>query len=1010
VLGAVLAGMLVAWHPCASALDPSRRISQYGHHMWRIQDGFLPGPPEDITQTKDGYLWIGTDAGLVRFDGVRFVPWVSSNGEQLPSYQIFAVLGASDGSLWVGTAKGLARWKAGKLTTYKALQNRIWHIVEDHDGSVWIVRSRIEDRGGPLCRVTEGEVRCFGEDDGIPLPTATGLELDPSGNFWISGNQGLCRWKPGFPAKHFFKGLADSGYLMGVDALSVQSESHVWIGLQQPNGNLQLEELEQGGWKKHPLPKLQGAPPSTNVLFRDPEGTLWVGTASDGIYRMVGNKIDHFSNTDGLSSDSIERFFQDREGILWVASTKGIDNFRELPVVSYSIKEGLASDSVSSIVTSHDGGVWIGGAEALGYLKQDKLTNIRTNHGLPGRDITTMLEDRQGRLWIGVDDAMFVLDHGHFLPIRKPDGTSVGIAFGIAEDTDGNKWLVTETSGLLRVENLTVRQQVKLSGRSVAIAADPKAGVWLGFPNGDLAHYSKNGTQRFPADPAVSTANVRQLLPEPGVGFWAVAEDALILWDRNDSHRAALTTRNGLPCNELYSAVKDAAGALWLYSRCGLFSVPASQLELWREDHSNHVKVEMLDLYDGVQPGITDLQPQATRSLDGRLWFANNNIVQTFDPRAWRKNTLPPNVMVERVEADGVNYPVQLDFRLPPLIRNLQIDFTAPSFPVPQKVLFRYKLDGHDSQWQGSEGRRSAFYGDLRPGAYTFHVMACSNDGVWNAAGAAWSFEIAPAFYQTAWFLALCIAVACLALYVLYLLWSRQVARRVRVRMEVRLAERERIARELHDTLLQSVQGLILKFHAIAKRMPATESAHLEIEKTLDYADQVLAEGRDRVKSLRASTIGFGELPKAFQQVVEEVAPKRSSMFKTVVEGTVLELHPIIREETYCIGREALINALAHSDAQNIEAEITYNSREFRLRIRDDGHGIDPAVLEKGEREGHWGLQGMRERAKKIGAKLELWSRPGSGTEVELTVPAAMAYRSPRGKPTDSRSRVSAAG
>ena len=230
------------------------------------------------------------------------------------------------------------------------------------------------------------------------------------------------------------------------------------------------------------------------------------------------------------------------------------------------------------------------------------------------------------------------------------------------------------------------------------------------------------------------------------------------------------------------------------------------------------------------------------------------------------------------------------------------------------------------------------------------------------------------------------------------------------MRLDERVSERTRIARELHDTLLQNVQGLILKFHAIAQRIPSVDPIRQQIDKTLDFADQVLAEGRDRVRSLRASTIGFGELPNAFRQVVEEAAPDRSSTFKTVVEGTVLELHPIIQEETYSIGREALINALSHSDAHNIEAEITYDSREFRLRIRDDGRGIDPGILEKGGRDDHWGLQGMRERAKRIGAKLDIWSRPGSGTEIELTVPAATAYRAHRNKPTASRPPVSAAG
>ena len=340
----------------------------------------------------------------------------------------------------------------------------------------------------------------------------------------------------------------------------------------------------------------------------------------------------------------MERFFQDREGILWVASTKGIDSFRDLPVVSFSIKEGLASDSVSTILASHDGGVWIGGAEALGFLKQDKLSAIRTNHGLPGRAITTMFEDHWGRLWIGVDYGLSVLDHGRFLPIRKPNGTPLGVIFGMVEDTGNNEWVLTDTE-LVRVENLRVRQEISLPQQSFSIVADPKEGVWLGFVNGDLVHYHNGRAESFPADPTVSTAKIRMLLPEAGGGLWGVTGEGLVRW--SDNKRALLTTRNGLPCNELYAAVKDEEGALWLYSRCGLLSIAASQLSLWQRNQQTQIKVETLDIYDGVQPGITPLQPQATRSMDGRLWFANNNIVQTLDPKTQGKNMLTPNVIVE---------------------------------------------------------------------------------------------------------------------------------------------------------------------------------------------------------------------------------------------------------------------------------------------------------------------------------------------------------------------------
>jgi signal transduction histidine kinase/ligand-binding sensor domain-containing protein len=973
--------------PGVSGLDPSRKISQYGHNMWRIQDGYLPAPPEAIAQTGDGYLWIGTDAGLVRFDGVRFVPWASPRGKKLPSDQILYLLSASDGSLWIGTAKGLARWKGGILTTYKNLANHIGGIVEDQDGDIWIVRWGIEDTRGPLCRIRDRDLRCFGQDDGIPLPTAAGLALDSSGNFWISGNQGLCKWKPGGSAVCFHRDLADRGYLMGVDALSVLNESHVWIGLQQPNGNLQLQEFDHGKWKAHRLPKAQGPPPSTNVLFRDPEGALWIGTASDGIYRIFADKTDHFSTADGLSSDSVERFFQDREGVLWVASTKGIDSFRDLPVVSYSIKEGLVSDSVSTILASHDGGVWIGGAEALGFLKQGKLAAIRTNHGLPGRDITTMSEDRRGRLWIGVDSSLSVLDHGRFIPVHKPDGSQIGIVFGIAEDAAGNEWAMTEDKVLFRIENLKVRQQFNLPQKCFSIAADSKLGVWLGCVNGDLTHYYGRRSEKFPS---VSSTDIRQLLPEPGGGLWAVAENALIWW--NDNKTATMTTGNGLPCNELYAAVKDDAGALWLYARCGLFSVPASQVALWHENPSIQVKGESLDVYCGVQPGITPLQPQATRSLDGRLWFANNNVVRTFDPHVWRTNKLPPNVVVERGAANGVSYPILHDLKLPAHVRNLEIDYTALSFVVPQKVRFRYKLEGHDSEWQDSQGRRQAFYTDLAPGSYTFHVIASNNDGLWNETGAALSFSVAPAFDQTAWFKALCILVAAGVVWALYWLRLRQATTRLHQRLGARMEERERIARELHDTFFQGIQGLLLRFHTATSQLCKDEPARRIFEESLKQSDQVMLEGRELVLDLRATVSEPTDLPTAFADFGEGMRKSGSCNFRVVVNGSVRPLHPVVFEELSKIGKEALSNAFRHSGADSIEAELNYQRSELRVRIRDDGTGIDSIILQQGHREGHFGLPGMRERAQKVGAHLDVWSRTGAGTEIELRIAAGLAY------------------
>jgi signal transduction histidine kinase len=701
--------------------------------------------------------------------------------------------------------------------------------------------------------------------------------------------------------------------------------------------------------------------------------------------------MDHFSTVDGLSSDSVLRFFQDREGTLWVATTRGIDSFRDLPVVSYSAKEGMPSDILSTILASHDDGVWIGGAGALSFFKQGEISVFRSNHGLPGRDITTMSEDHRGRLWIGVDSSLAVLDRGHFVPIQKPDGNSLGIVLGIAEDAAGNEWVMT-SGKLFRIENLKVRKQINLPQKCFSIVSDSKEGVWLGCVNGDVNHYYSDRSDTFPR---VSATYIRQLLPDPSGGLWVVSDDTLMWWNNNTS--ATMTTRNGLPCNESYAVVKDEAGALWIYARCGLLSITASELTRWRQNPTVQVKVEVLDVFDGAQPGITPLQPQATRSLDGRLWFVNDNLVQTLDPRNWPRNALPPNVVVERFAAKDVNYPIQRPLKLPALIRNLEIDYTALSFVVPQKVRFRYKLEGRDTSWQEAGVRRQAFYTDLAPGSYRFRVIACNNDGAWNQDGATVDFVVAPAWYQTGWFGASCAAAFFLMLWAIYQLRILQLRRQFAIGLEARVNERTRIARELHDTLLQSLHGVLMSFQRADNLLPDKPmEAKQRLGSAIDQAAQAMTESRDAVQGLRSSTRVTNDLARAIQTLGEELAAKQTSenppVFDVAVEGTSRDLNPILRDDVYRIAGEAMRNALKHAQARRVEVELHYDKHGLRLRVRDDGKGIDPEILRNQGRSGHFGVQGMRERAKLAGGRLEIWSKLDSGTEVELSIPASIAY------------------
>jgi signal transduction histidine kinase/ligand-binding sensor domain-containing protein len=1002
-MGTILSGFVLAAFPSAEALDPKLQLSQYAHTAWRVREGYFSAPPLAIAQTKDGQLWLGGEGGLLRFDGVQFSAWKPPGGQGLPDERIYGLLGASDGSLWIGTGWGLARWVDGKLVVY-AKAGRFSTLLEDESGTIWAGHTRATNTVPPLCRFAGGEFRCFKFSDHPGRTWVGALKEDHSGNLWIGTDGAVCRWQADKEDCYAIPASNPVAVTPGVQCLAIDSGGALWVD----GGRTGIWQLHSGHWKHYdefPELKLE-----MRASLLDREGAFWLGGWNHGILRNAERRTERLDRTDGLSDDTVNAVFEDREGNIWIATTGGLDRLRNVKVSTITPGEGLPMPVVESIVASRDGGLWISAVSTLIHATAGKPVSYDLVPGLPATgNLGATFEDSRGRLWLGVGNYLEWRQNGLFHRVASLKLHASGERVrAIAEDVTGVLWVATTDPefALARIsdghvlEHFTIRQ---IGAQVSAMAADPGGGMWLSRSPAPGLTFAHDGM--FEARANTFPGSSQMFIDSHGL--WASTRQGVALY--RDGAVKLLTTKNGLPCDNLDAAIKDDNGALWLKGTCGLLQIPASELELWLKEPTYMVKFRYLDAFDGVQAGVSSFAHVAKTS-DGRIWFALEEIgIQVVDPNHLEDNPDPPPVAVTNLIVDHRTYSLSSELRLPALTRELEIDYTAYSLTIPEKVGFRYRLDGVDKDWQGVGSRRQAYFANLKPGSYRFKVSASNNDGVWNEGGATLAFAIAPAFYQTMWFWLLCLAIASMGLYLLYLLRLNQATQRVRTGMEERLAERERIARDLHDTLLQSVQGLILKFHAIANRIPTIDPARRQIEETLDHADQVLAEGRDRVRNLRAPTIGFGELPKAFQRVVEEVAPDQAPNYKTVVEGTVLELHPIIREETYWIGREALINALTHSESRNIETEIIYDSHEFRLRIRDDGRGIDPDVLKSGGRADHWGLQGMKERAQRIGAHLDIWSRAGTGTEVELKITAATAYRALRGKP-DSRQRVSATG
>jgi signal transduction histidine kinase/ligand-binding sensor domain-containing protein len=975
--------------PSAWAVDPGSHVSQYGHTAWRIREGAIGGVPDVVTQTSDGFLWIGTQAGLVRFDGVRFTPWTPPAGQRLPSTVITSLLAARDGSLWIGTQAGLSRWRDDQLTNYSAITEAVMSIVEDRRGTIWIARTGWSPTSRPLCEVSAA-VRCYGEAEGVPPSNANSLAIDAIGNVWIGADTTLARWSPGSSAVFRPAALASNAGLIGVSSLAAAADGSLWVGATVPGSGGGLQRIKGGRLQPLVTPELNTSSLAVQALFIDSHRSVWVGTFHQGIYRIHDGTVDHFRSTDGLTSDSVWSFFEDHEGNLWVATEAGLDSFRDLRVISYSAREGIGTGEVDTVLAAHDGTIWVGGAAALTALGRDRSPTVVAGKALPGNQITSVFEDHAGRLWIGADNTLSIYESGRFTRVERPDGRPMGLIGAITEDVDHDIWVASRGTvrTLMRIRDLHVRDEFPAPQMPAArqLAADPGGGIWLGLFDGNLArlHHGTVETMHFSNG---SDSRINELAIARDGAVLGATPHGVVAWSHG--RQLTLTTRNGLPCESVNGLVFDDRGSLWLYMQCGLVEIGDADIQRWRSDGAATVTCRVLDVLDGVQPGFAPLQSSA-RGADGRLWFANGLVLQMFDPGHSPGNAMAPPVHIDAVIAGGAHYAPRQDLRVPPLTRDLEIDYTAPSFVAPQKVRFRYRLDGRDAGWQEAGARRQAFYTDLRPGAYRFRVIASNSDGVWNEEGASLAFNVAPAWYQTRAFLFLTIASTLLALSAFYQLRVRHIARSMRAQFDERLAERTRIARELHDTFLQTIQGS--KMVADDALEQSEDPVHVKraLEQLSDWLGRAVQEGRAALNSLRTSTTQANDLAEAFRRATEQELKPGSMSITFAAVGPAKHMHPIVRDEIYRIGYEAIRNACTHSMGTRLDVELRYE-KDLTVRVSDDGVGIDPGIARDGK-DGHFGLQGMRERAARIGGRLTLVSS-SSGTDVTLVVPGSIAFR-----------------
>lgn len=971
-------------------------LSQYAHTAWEIQDGSFPSAPITMAQTPDGFLWIGTETGLLRFDGVRFDVWGEDNESGPFTSAVTALKADRFGNLWVGMrAGGIFKIANGRIGSVPKNYGHINEIVEGEQGDIWYARSGTVGDDGPLCHVQNDRIRCYGTHEHLTCADGEALTLTPSGMLWMASIGGICSWNSRTAAPGELQFDDGSHAHAGSASFAHDANGTLWLSECGSDSYGGLKQLQGNTFVRV---NIRGLPNPTDCAFStsiDRRGDLWLGTRNQGLYRIRQGKVDHYDKSEGLSSNGIKEVLEDREGNTWVLTSLGLDRFATSKVLTFSSVQGMDSDSVHGVAASYDGSIWTATDNTIDHLQPSGISSIRSPK-LPDHGVMSVMEDDLGRLWTVINSKVFVRERGKFRRIDLPDGKPITATMLAFDPRAHEVWAVYQGSRTFRISQSLVPLEVTF-GKVYAISPAPGGGMWGLVAGPRFAHFEGEKFVLTPINDKRTGGASHQLMADSDGSVFSTTAKGISRWSGRSWSRLGVV--NGLPCEDVYSMIRDSHNGMWLATVCGIVQISSSEFARWEADPQVKIDVHLYDQSDGVVPGWGMYAPTIAKTKDGRIWFAQHRFLQMIDPANIATNALAPSIEIQSLIADHLVIKTLGTVKLQAAVRDVEINYTAPSLSAPQKVHFKYRLSNVDRDWNDAGTRRQAFYMGLKPGTYHFQVIASNNDGIWNLTGATTSFTIPPTITQTVWFRLLAIFIAIAAVVFFFIIRLRRTTESINSHLSERVIERERIARELHDTLLQGFHGVTLRFQTAASKIPAEMPARAMMESALDRADEVLLEGRERVRDLRSEELDQTTLRETFEQIGLEAPEQQSLTLEVAAPDIERPLHPIVRDEVYRIGREAIQNARSHSKGTRLVCTLSFEKREFRASFADDGEGIPARVLEGGGVAGHWGLGGMRERAATIGAELSITSTLGSGTVVEVRVPAAIAYRKAVAKP-----------
>ena len=989
--------LLLLFSPPGQAIDAARGIHQLQHTSWTSRDG-APDDISVIAQGGDGFLWLGTHSGLVRFDGLRFEPVRARQGA-FPDTVTLALKRAADGGMWVGwQVGGISHVKDGVVRNYgEALGLRpgsIWGFAIDATGAVWAAGvagvSRFDGR----------RWQAMGPAQGYTAQKASAVFADRDGRLGVFSEQGLFIWQPG-----------QARFAPPVGRLDLRAPPQ-----QGPDGRLYLLELrgiriidslERYDQLDHRWIYRDTSGTSGSMLV-DRQGTLWFDSQF-GLHRTrsagalepqqlgISGDTESFLPRDGLSNVLIGSLCDDNEGNVWVATYAGLDRFRQAAPVILSARAGPEAPETfraQQLSPGTGGRMWLsreGDTPLMLAAPDGKVLRA------PALGPVTAIMAAPGGIRVGTRAGLLRLDgdDGRVLETiaYPPEAAALKRVRMAVNAPDGSLWAIFSGAGVFQYADGAWRREPALpeGGRKVPLAllADAAGRLWLSYPDGSVAVLGGGRLASYGPAQGLDLGKVPALI-ETGGQLLAGGQQGLALW--RDGRFVPLRAAVPGVFDGVVGMLRARDGTLWLNTGNGAVRVAAAEVAQALRDPSHPMQAQLYDGADGLNGKMSLLHNDSIAEADdGRIWFSRQSATFWIDPHQPAPPLPAPQAEIGALMVDGENVAAADYERLPAGTRDVQFAYNASSLGAPSRLRFRYRLEGYDRDWQHADERRQAQYTGLGPGAYRFQVMAINGDGVASAV-AQLPFRVLPAFYQTWWFRSLCAAALLAAAYGVCRWRLGQHAARLQARMEAQQAERERIARELHDTLLQGTQAMILHFHNASMAIAEDDPARAAMLRALDDADRMLGEGRDHVHDLRAGDDAGARWSAILQREGERLAAQHGIVFRYAEEGEPRMLHARAAHEIYRIASEALRNAFQHARAQVVEVAVRYACGGIELLVRDDGQGLPPVVAAYGQIPGHWGMPGMRERAARLGARLSVGGRDGGGTQWHLRVPARRAW------------------